>query len=214
MEATLTLNYTGNQTDFEMEYNAMMELILNETNGYHKLTSYRFGNDLVTATSDVFVTIEYNNTLEVSEQYEEKYYEVVAAFNKNKCKSQDLCIKIPTIQAVRPPSKYDRCAEKVSSMYLQFFDPVVSINGMLACVSRCVPSSPNFLNCNDGNCQIRGEEGPQCFCPRTDIYLYTYPRCGGAVSIAALYGGVGASIGLLVIVGVVLGVVLYRRKYY
>ncbi|XP_069804654.1 mucin-3A-like [Dendropsophus ebraccatus] len=217
MEVGFTVIYTGDQNDFNATYDELMESVLQGINGRHEVTETKEGSNNTEATrqNNVFFKIQYNNTREVSDQYEELYQAVVAALNSKVCTTGKLCIKSTiTAKATRPPSKHDKCAEVIASQYLQYFDPVVpDRSDILSCVSVCVPGSPRRLDCNDGNCQIQ-QEGPQCFCPRTDIYLYTYSGCGGAVAIAALYGGVGASIGLLVILGIVLGIFLYRKKRY
>ncbi|XP_073510895.1 mucin-3A-like [Phyllobates terribilis] len=127
--------------------------------------------------------------------------------------AMSLCIESSSTEVFKTPSKYERCSEQISAEYLRFYKPYVSSDG-LACVTSCAPGTPAFLDCNSGNCQIKGDEGPHCFCPRTDLYLYTYSKCQGAISIVAMYGGVGASIGVLVIVSIILGVFLYRKKYY
>ncbi|CAJ0950713.1 unnamed protein product [Ranitomeya imitator] len=149
----------------------------------------------VKASSTITLRLWYNQRIEVKEQYEEMHSKVQAAIVSNQCNSRE------------------RCSGKISAEYLHFYKPHVSTFG-LACVTSCAPGSPSFLDCNSGNCQIKGNEGPQCFCPETDLYLYTYARCQGAISIVAMYGGVGAGIGVLVIVSVILGVFLYRKKYY
>lgn len=222
IKVVLTLNYTYTDdlqnessqqyADFVKQYDEMMKSLNQGSNEGYVIIELGKTDEKVTVRKEVFKTLEYNETRTVVMQYEGKYSEVKAAL-ANICSSEDLCLKIDSIEPVRPLSENERCAQKISALFMQFFDAKVTPDG-LACLSKCEPASPTQLKCNGGSCQIRGEEGPQCFCPNTDKYLYTYPKCQGAVLIAAMYGGVGASIGLLVIIGVVLGVFLYRKKYY
>ncbi|XP_040198005.1 mucin-17-like [Rana temporaria] len=54
--------------------------------------------------------------------------------------------------------------------------------------------------------------GPQCFCPALDKYMYTKSDCTGSILKDALYGGVGAAIGVLVIIICTVLFLLYRSK--
>ncbi|XP_044138928.1 mucin-3B-like isoform X2 [Bufo gargarizans] len=223
MKVELTLNYTYtsnlNNTsseeykEFIKVYNDMLKSLFDRPNGNITVLVLSTDNGYVKVRNNVTLTLQYINTRNVLEQYEENYNDVKAVIENNKCTSRTLCIKSSSTEAILPLSEHERCGEKISPRFIQFFDPVVS-EGSLACMSKCLPSSPNYLNCSSGSCQIKDEEGPQCFCPRTDLYIYINARCEGAILIAALYGGVGAAIGVLVIIGVVLGVFLYRKKYY
>ncbi|KAM4036319.1 mucin-3A-like [Anomaloglossus baeobatrachus] len=200
--------------DFVSQYDELIKTLLEGYNGKSEYTLQSGTNGEVRVSNTITLLIPYSQTVEVKDQYEEMHRKVQAAITSNQCKTRALCIRSSSTNVVNsPPSKYERCSEQISADYLQFYKPYVS-GSDLACVTSCAPGTPGFLDCNSGNCQIRGSEGPQCFCPRTDLYLYTYSKCQGAVSIAAMYGGVGASIGVLVIVGIVLGVFLYRKKFY
>ncbi|XP_073417758.1 mucin-12-like [Dendrobates tinctorius] len=221
--AILTVNYTysenlQNETSPEsLEFQKLYKkLMCDLLEGYGE--NYESGvpssaNGGVRVSSTITVELWYNQTIEVKDQYEEIYRNVQANITNNQCKARVLCITSSSLEVFNTPSKYERCSEEISAEYLQFYKPHVTTDG-LACVTRCAPGTPGFMDCNSGNCQVKGDEGPQCFCPRTDLYLYTYAGCQGAISIVAMYGGVGASIGVLVIVGVILGAFLYKKKYY
>ncbi|XP_077117868.1 mucin-17-like [Ranitomeya variabilis] len=206
-------NTSAEYLDFEKQYNELIDILLSGYNATYESSLQVGATGNVKASSTITLVLWYNQRVEVKDQYEEMYSKVQAAIVSSQCNSRALCIISSSIEVFNTPSKYERCSGNISAEYLQFYKPHVSRDG-LACVTSCAPGSPSFLDCNSGNCQIKGDEGPQCFCPGTDLYLYTYARCQGAISIVAMYGGVGASIGVLVIVGVILGVFLYRKKYY
>ncbi|XP_069623441.1 mucin-3A-like [Ranitomeya imitator] len=223
LDVVLTVNYlysdnlqnntTAEYLDFEKQYNELIDILLNGYNATYESIFEVGAAGNVKASSTITLRLWYNQRIEVKEQYEEMHSKVQAAIVSNQCNSRALCIISSSTGVFNTPSKYERCSGKISAEYLHFYKPHVSTFG-LACVTSCAPGSPSFLDCNSGNCQIKGNEGPQCFCPETDLYLYTYARCQGAISIVAMYGGVGAGIGVLVIVSVILGVFLYRKKYY
>ncbi|KAM3926237.1 mucin-17-like [Leptodactylus fuscus] len=223
LELVLTANYSYTSElqnpnsaayqEFSVKYNTMMTSLLQGFNTYYAIKKLRNNNQQTVVDTEVFLGLQYNTTVAVLDQYEETYREIVSALNI-RCPPDNLCISATT-GAVIPPSKEGRCSEIITPEFLQFFRPVVDKDG-LVCVSRCDPGigTKNFLDCNQGNCQIKGNKGPQCFCPYTDQYIYTYPRCRGKILIVAMYGSVGAAVGVLLIVNVVLGVFLYKKKFH
>ncbi|CAJ0964577.1 unnamed protein product [Ranitomeya imitator] len=68
-----------------------------------------------------------------------------------------------------------------------------------------------YKNCQDGSCQILNNTGPHCLCPRTDLYIYTSPNCNGRMLKFGVYGGIGAAIGVLLII-IVFALVFVTKK--
>ncbi|XP_040202630.1 mucin-17-like isoform X2 [Rana temporaria] len=160
-----------------------------------KITNVQNATNNIVVIHDVILRILFSKTETVADQYAKNYKEVGKILNTEKCQTGELCVR------------------NISAFFVSSFDAVVKDDEGLSCVSQCDLSSPRYVNCTDGTCQIK-KDGAECFCPNTDKYLYTYSRCRGAVLIVAMYGGVGAAIVVLVIVSVILGVFFYRKKYY
>ncbi|XP_072259143.1 mucin-3A-like [Pyxicephalus adspersus] len=183
-----------------------------------KITGFRIANPNATViVHEVIIRIPFSNGA-VTDQYAKIYKEV-----ETKLKETEKCIDghftpfcvdgkavITTLNP--PPTEKELCVRNINVLFVNYFEPVVETEG-LSCVSECDFSSPKYVDCNTGTCQIK-QDGAQCFCPNTHKYLYTYSRCRGAVLIAGMYGGAGAAIAVLVIVAVILGVFFYRKKKY
>ncbi|XP_073507078.1 mucin-3A-like [Phyllobates terribilis] len=103
----------------------------------------------------------------------------------------------------------DRCMGMIAEGFKEFYDPISTSDGLM-CVSHCHPTSPKFTDCNGGICGLEIRKGPTCRCPKSDIYMYTQPRCMGRISKIGLFSGVGVTIGVLLILLVVL-VILYMK---
>ncbi|XP_073480257.1 uncharacterized protein [Aquarana catesbeiana] len=114
------------------------------------------------------------------------------------------------ITRVNPPTANELCTETLPPGTKEFYSPYFSTNG-LTCVSDCDPLSKKYISCNTGTCQIQMQTGRACFCPQTDIYLYTYSDCKGPILKAGLYGGVGAAIAVLFLVIIIVVYFLFRR---
>ncbi|XP_040202629.1 mucin-17-like isoform X1 [Rana temporaria] len=181
-----------------------------------KITNVQNATNNIVVIHDVILRILFSKTETVADQYAKNYKEVGKILNTEKCQTGDKpsCIKgLRAITPNIPPTEKELCVRNISAFFVSSFDAVVKDDEGLSCVSQCDLSSPRYVNCTDGTCQIK-KDGAECFCPNTDKYLYTYSRCRGAVLIVAMYGGVGAAIVVLVIVSVILGVFFYRKKYY
>ncbi|KAM4675864.1 mucin-17-like [Discoglossus pictus] len=124
-----------------------------------------------------------------------------------------LCIdgNFTNVKKEDPQSEQNRCMEIIPLEFQKYYTAKVTENG-LVCVSDCDKLSDNQRNCNKGSCNIVTGKGPHCFCPNTDIYIYTSSDCRGQISKASVYGGVGASIAVLSISIVAMVFMMYRAK--
>ncbi|XP_063786233.1 mucin-12-like [Pseudophryne corroboree] len=223
VELTVTnYNYTaelGNSAseqykEFETQFQEKMNSVLSSNISAVKILALRdSGTNGVSVKQELLMVITYTN-ISIITQYEERYWKVVELLKADPCETDSLCISSQSVSPtmIRPLSEKETCATKIIPTFIQFFDPVPATDG-LYCMSSCEPKSPQFYDCTVGRCQVQ-ESGPLCFCPRSDLYIYTYSRCRGAVLIVAVYGSVGAAIAVLIIILVILGVYIYRRKYY
>ncbi|EMP41390.1 Mucin-3B [Chelonia mydas] len=100
------------------------------------------------------------------------------------------------------------CQKAAPEGYGQFYFPNLTKSG-LSCISNCTKSTPGFINCNYGQCQLT-RAGPQCICSETGLYWYPTERC--ATRISKLAVGLGMAVAVLVIVSAILGVFLFRAK--
>ncbi|CAM4689349.1 unnamed protein product [Lepidochelys olivacea] len=100
------------------------------------------------------------------------------------------------------------CQEAAPEGYGQFYFPNLTKSG-LSCFSNCTKSTPGFINCNHGQCQLT-RAGPQCICSETGLYWYPTERC--ATRISKLAVGLGMAVAVLVIVSAILSVFLFRAK--
>ncbi|XP_063785779.1 mucin-3A-like [Pseudophryne corroboree] len=119
--------------------------------------------------------------------------------------NQNYCI---IADAAYSPST-EMCRNNVSDGLKDFFYAVQSSEGLL-CLSACSSESNRSLNCYDGSCQLQNVTGPRCLCPRTDLYIYTSSNCQGRLLKAGIYGGVGASIAILLIAIFVAAFFIFR----
>ncbi|XP_040272075.1 mucin-17-like [Bufo bufo] len=115
MKVELTLNYTNtsNLTDpsseeykeFRKMYDEMLDSLFYGHNG--TITVSVLSTD-VKVRNDVTLTLQYSDTRNVLEQYEEIYKDVKAAIENNKCTSRALCIKSSSTEAILPLSEHGK----------------------------------------------------------------------------------------------------------
>ncbi|XP_053319522.1 mucin-3B-like [Spea bombifrons] len=216
--------YTGDLSDvtsdgykqFEEVFKAEMKYVYGDIPGYRDviINSLRAGSVIV--DHDVIVEMEFHSYVSVNEMYEEIFQRVQTEFEEfigSNCTPGDspLCISSVTIAKHPPPTPQELCDDRLPPGIKEFYTPVIRPEG-LVCVSDCSQESEKYVNCNVGQCALQPQTGPECFCPNTDIYMYTSPRCRGRVLKAALYGGVGAAAGLLVTAIAIMVIMLYRSK--
>ncbi|XP_073417759.1 uncharacterized protein [Dendrobates tinctorius] len=106
----------------------------------------------------------------------------------------------------------DMCKTLIPEVLNEFYDEIHTSEG-LTCVSHCNPNSPKFMDCNGGACKLQIRNGPTCFCPKADAYMYTQPRCMGRISKIGLFAGVGVTIGVLLILVVILLILCLKTKH-
>ncbi|KAK2497470.1 hypothetical protein MC885_001222 [Smutsia gigantea] len=104
----------------------------------------------------------------------------------------------------------EQCTQKAAREFAQFYY-VDELKGKLACVTNCTEGAKLQLNCHEGKCQVQ-RSGPRCLCPTSDTHWYWGETCELHTSKSLVYGSVGAAVGLLVLVVVVLTVFLGRSQ--
>nr|XP_036854614.1 mucin-12 isoform X1 [Manis javanica] len=104
----------------------------------------------------------------------------------------------------------EQCTQKAAKEFAQFYY-VDELKGKLACVTNCTEGAKLQLNCHEGKCQMQ-RSGPRCLCPTSDTHWYWGETCELQTSKSLVYGSVGAAVGLLVLVVVVLTVFLGRSQ--
>uniref|UniRef100_A0A8C0HC06 EGF-like domain-containing protein n=1 Tax=Chelonoidis abingdonii TaxID=106734 RepID=A0A8C0HC06_CHEAB len=105
-------------------------------------------------------------------------------------------------------SSAEYCQKAAPEGYGQFYFPNLTKSG-ISCISNCTKSTPGFINCNYGQCQLT-RAGPQCICSEQELYWYPTERCATRVSKLGI--GLGVAIAVLVIVCAVLGIFLFRAR--
>ncbi|XP_068129516.1 mucin-12-like [Hyperolius riggenbachi] len=106
-----------------------------------------------------------------------------------------LCASINN--TVRAAASTEDCMVAIPEGFREFFSKIMTVEGVIACVSYCHPLSPFFFECNGGECSIARNKGPQCSCPSSDYYLYATTHCTEPVSKIGL--GTGISAGSIVV---------------
>ena len=168
------------------------------------------------------VILETNYTLQYEELFKNltkivraKILEETSALesDKAKCESYKLCYNSNDTfvgDARTNFSLHDPCRRDAADGYDQFYS-VEEMNGQLYCVTRCTRGSKNYLDCNQGECQLL-RSGPHCLCPSTDSHWYWGETCELNISKSLVYGLVGAVLAVLVIVMLTLAIFLGRSQ--
>ncbi|XP_053318362.1 mucin-3B-like [Spea bombifrons] len=196
-----------------------MKMVYGEITGYQdvEIKSVRKGSIIV--NHSVIVEAEYTETVTVTEQYndivsnvETHLEELIKANCTNGNGSTALCIDSNVKITDDPPkTKEELCFDRFEPGFREFYTPLVTAEGVI-CLSDCDPQSGRYLSCNGGACMLQNGTGPQCLCPNSEKYIYTGPRCQGKILKSQLYGGVGAAIAVLVVIILVIGFLMFRRK--
>ncbi|XP_072259142.1 mucin-3A-like [Pyxicephalus adspersus] len=192
-----------------------MNSVYYDVPGYKDVIIQEIRNGSIIVNHVVLVEIKYKLDLNILNQYNqmlERVRHLLEQLKTNKCTSaaNPLCVdgKSITVTQIPPPSEEELCLDRVPKGNENFYDPVLFPDG-LACVSHCDPYSPKHLSCNDGTCQVKSRSVPQCFCARTDLYIYTSLQCTGKISKLGLLIGSGFAIGILFIISIILGIYIY-----
>ncbi|XP_068129524.1 mucin-17-like [Hyperolius riggenbachi] len=199
---------------FEEKFTQQIEEAYAVIPGYKGIKIIGFRNGSIIVDYEVIVELEYKEDVNITQQYEEifkqveeKVTELVTTLS-NCSDNTTLCFdeKVSTGR-VDIPSPCSKIATEFKEYYMELLIP----EGM-TCVSQCDPINPKSQNCNEGRCVIQKSVGPQCLCPRTDLYLYTSAQCTGKILKSGIYGGVGAAIGILFIIIIAVSIFLVREK--
>ncbi|KAG8548546.1 hypothetical protein GDO81_025031 [Engystomops pustulosus] len=191
-----------------------MKDVYKDVPGYQDVEILKIRNGSIVVDHNVIVEIAYKPDINVTEQFEEIIQSVEKELNKIVCnataqKNDEKCIAEDYIvdRNETLPTEYELCSMRVPLGFQDFYDPVVTNIG-LVCVSQCETK----FDCNGGSCQLKNITGPHCLCPRTDLYMYTSPNCNGKILKSGVYGGVGASIAILLVIICIIFFLVIRNK--
>ncbi|CAH2272827.1 Hypothetical predicted protein [Pelobates cultripes] len=205
--------------EFVDNFRSEMKRFYKDLPGYKDVIIISLSNGSVYVEYEVIVEAEYNENVSVTTQYEEIFQNVSKTMKNfiNNCTSKStaakLCVDETNIRLdpVSPKSEKELCNEAVQAGFAEHFEPMV-INSSLICVSSCSPNSKSYLKCYEGTCQLEKVTGAHCLCPKTETYIYTFRGCQGKILKAGLYGGIGAGIGVLLIIIFTVGFIMIRKN--
>ncbi|XP_077117870.1 uncharacterized protein LOC143774308 [Ranitomeya variabilis] len=201
---------------FDTDFKKDMKVVYKDVPGYQGVQILSISSGSVVVDYNIIIEIVYKSNISVSQQYKDAIKDVKEALSKIVCSNPDVpnrnCIsdEFNVTETDNLESEEELCFSKVPNGFQEFFNSVVDETG-LVCVSQCDPMSWKYTNCQDGSCQILNNTGPHCLCPRTDLYIYTSPNCNGRMLKSGVYGGIGAAIGVLLII-ICVALVFVTRK--
>ncbi|XP_069623438.1 mucin-17-like [Ranitomeya imitator] len=191
---------------FDTDFKKDMKVVYKDVPGYKDVKILSIRNGSVMVDYDVIIEIEFKSDINVTQQYKDVLKDVETGMSSIVCKSSEdvkisNCIsdEFQITETNDLKSEKELCLTNISAGFQDFYEPIVGETG-LVCVSQCDAVSTKYTNCQDGICQIMNNTGPHCLCPRTDLYIYTSPNCNGKILKSGVYGGVGAAIGVLLII--------------
>ncbi|XP_077117874.1 mucin-17-like isoform X2 [Ranitomeya variabilis] len=170
----------------KMFKNAMIS-VYSEVPGYKDMKILAFGNGSVIVNHSIILEVEYESHDDLIDNYKERLNNVETQLGKltnYNCSGTQVCRSI------------------VPENFTDYFSPHES---QAICLSICEEESSNHHECNNGICRISPNAGASCSCVDTHHYIYTYANCGGKMPKSALYGGIGAAIGILIIALLIVG---------
>ncbi|XP_031755359.1 mucin-3B [Xenopus tropicalis] len=200
---------------FEEEFKAQMKSIYSNVSNYKDVIIRSLSKGSIVVDYEIILEMEYNLEVDVNESYAEIFKivqeELLSRATLN-CSDENgsFCFQELDIKEVPVPTAKELCMELIEPGYKDFFTAKLTPNGLF-CISHCEEESEKYYNCNSGDCKLE-KTGPECFCPKTDIYLYTTSRCKGRILKAGLYGGVGAGMAVLAIIILTVGILLCKSK--
>uniref|UniRef100_A0A1B8Y6V2 SEA domain-containing protein n=1 Tax=Xenopus tropicalis TaxID=8364 RepID=A0A1B8Y6V2_XENTR len=206
-------NSSSTFKEFEEEFKAQMKSIYSNVHNYKDviIRSLSAGSSVV--DYEIILEMEYNLEVNVTESYKEivkiVQEELLSRVTVNSDENS-FCFQNLKITTVPVPTYVELCRASIEPGYRDFYTAIITPHGLL-CVSHCNEESPQYHFCNSGDCKLE-KTGPECLCPKTDIYLYTTSRCKGRILKAGLYGGVGAGMAVLAIIILTLGILLCKAK--
>ncbi|XP_056426185.1 mucin-3B-like [Hyla sarda] len=211
-------NQSDEYKEFEKEFKDLMKDVYSDLVGYKDVEIVELKAGSIIVDHLVIVEVEYKEDMTMEEEYKNILQQVTVTVNTVKESFQN-CTDVGSsfcfdsqygnVTEVEIPNT-DFCDRKLGDDIKDFYTQIVTPEG-LACISHCDTLSTKYVDCNGGQCVIQ-TTGPQCFCPRTDLYMYTGSRCMGKILKSGLYGGIGAAIGVLVIIVATVGFLLCRKK--
>ncbi|XP_075061901.1 mucin-3A-like [Mixophyes fleayi] len=192
---------TPEYKEFELEFKTEMSSVYSNVPGYKDVEILSIRKGSIVVDHKVIAEVEIKEDINVTEEYKTilEQVKIDLTAEKDNCTGK-LCIAdILELKQVEPPSINDLCETRIPEGFRRFYSPLLTSEG-LTCVSFCEPKSSKYENCNGGKCEIQQHIGPKCFCPNTDQYIYTSPKCTGRISKLGVYGGIGTAICLLIII--------------
>ncbi|XP_075715672.1 mucin-17-like [Rhinoderma darwinii] len=203
--------------EFEKNVKEEINLLYNRVPGYKDVKIQHIRNGSVIVNHTVIVEVEYILSVDLKKSYETVRLNVGARLKElenNNCTSGTfpLCINgtLPNIEPVPEPSMEELCRKTIPDNYENFFTPILTHSGVI-CLSDCEEQSSNCKDCNNGICQILPYTGARCSCSQTDQYVYTSGNCKDKMSKSAIYGGLGAAIGVLLIILLIMGFFQFKQ---
>ncbi|XP_056426181.1 mucin-3B-like isoform X2 [Hyla sarda] len=190
-----------------------MDSVYKNIPGYKgvEILSIRPGSIIV--DHKVIAAVEIKKDVNVTEECEKIFKDVGMSLEENKdnC-TGNLCIsEVLQLKPEPAVTLVDFCSKTLPAGFSAFYTPLITSEG-LTCVSYCDQESPKYVNCNNGICNIKKDQGPLCLCPDIDQYIYTSSDCAGRLSKSGVYGGIGAAIVLLAIMTIAVSVFLFRER--
>ncbi|XP_056426176.1 mucin-3B-like [Hyla sarda] len=197
--------------EFETIFKKEMALLYRNVSGYKDVEILNIRNGSVIVNHTIIVEVEYMSAVALDETYNTVFHDVETQLENLKtenCTSgtSPLCINGTSysIKRVPVPSMEELCSKIIPDSLKDFYTANRTHTGV-TCLSDCDADSPNHHDCNDGVCLILPNTGARCSCPDTDQFIYASGDCKGKMSKSALFGGVGAAIGVLVISFLIVG---------
>ncbi|XP_056425716.1 mucin-3B-like [Hyla sarda] len=219
LDENLMNNQSDEYKEFEKEFKVLMKDTYADLDGYKDVEIVELKSGSIIVDHLVIVEVEYKEDMTIEKEYENILQQVTVTVNTVKESFQNctedgsgFCFDpdYGDVTEIEIPNT-DYCDKTIDPDFRDFFTQIVTAEG-LTCLSHCDTLSMKYVNCSGGRCVIQKKEGPQCFCPRTDLYMYTGSRCTGKILKAGLYGGIGAAIGVLVIIVATVGFLLFKSK--
>ncbi|CAJ0959542.1 unnamed protein product [Ranitomeya imitator] len=208
---SLNDNSSPEYKKFETEFKVKMTSVYQNVAGYKEVQIESIRSGSIIVDHKVIVEVTFKEGVNVTEECEEIFKEVEMKLNEdtNNC-TDDLCFTEVTVTPGPLVTTDGICQEKIPEGFRDFYTPLVTVDG-LTCVSYCEQTSPQYVNCNSGSCNIKKGQGPHCLCPETDLYIYTSSDCAGKLSKSGVYGGIGTAIAVLAIIVITVIVLLVRE---
>ncbi|XP_069804494.1 mucin-17-like [Dendropsophus ebraccatus] len=204
---------------FEKDFKSLMNTVYADLEGYIDVEIVELKAGSIIVDHKVIVEVEIKENLNIETEYAqilEKVKQTVETVKENAkdCNGNDtFCFNTTygNVTELERPNIDNFCDKRIDGNLRKYFTQMITSEG-LTCISHCDTLSPAYETCNSGRCVIQDVTGPQCFCPRTDLYMYTGSRCTGRILKAGLYGGIGAAIAVVAIIIATLGFILCNRE--